>query len=158
MRHHPGTLVALGIGIAALAFPATASGASITANAVDGTVVTGSTTCQWADATADANPPDTAVIDGSTVSLSCDSSTSLTLNNDPSVSFDDAAGTATIDTINVSGTLIGLTCTYEATDIAMTRDGSTRTYSGGPYTGDKVDGSFLCPGSIDLDSATVTFH
>lgn len=152
------TLIGLSA-VAVLTLLAPAAHASTTqANLVDGSVSVSDTTCTWTDAATDANPPDALAVDGSTVELSCDGDVDLTLNNDPAFTFDDAAGTATVDTINITGTMTGVTCTYEVTNAELARDAQTRDYAGGPYTANLVDGGILCPDSQNVDSASVSFH
>ena len=55
-------------------------------------------------------------------------------------------------------TEFGVTCTYEAAKVTLERDGASRSYGGGPVGAKKVKGSFLCPGSVNLDRAEVVFH
>ncbi|MGH3735177.1 MAG: hypothetical protein ACRDT6_06090 [Micromonosporaceae bacterium] len=153
-----GRLVGLSVIALAFAAPTAAHAATAQTNLVDGTVVSGSTTCSWVNASTSANPPSTLTVDRSSVSITCSDSTQLTLNNDPVVSFDDAAGTATVDAIDITAVRSGITCRYKASNLSVTRSGTTRTYSGGPYTGTKIGGSWLCPSSQRLDSATVTFR
>lgn len=156
---HVRTLVGLSA-IAALTLmaPAAAHASTAQANLVDGEVVVGDTTCTWVDAATSVNPPDALTVDGSTVELSCDGDVDLTLNNDPGFGFDDANGSATVDAINITGTIAGVTCTYEVTEAELARDAETRDYAGGPYTAGLVDGGILCPDSQTVDSASVSFH
>lgn len=153
---HLGRLIGLAAFVAIVAAPAAAQAAQ--ANLVDGTVVTGDTTCTWTDATTSDNPPNQLTIDQATVNVSCSGGTTISLNNSPTVTFDDAAGTGTADAINITGSQLGVECTYEATGVQFARQGDTRDYSGGPFTADLVDGGFLCPDSQTLDTATVSFH
>lgn len=153
-----GRLVGLSVIALAFATPSVAHAATIQSNLVDGTVVAGSTTCNWVDASTSANPPSTLTVSRATVKLTCSDSTSLTLNNDPVVNFDDAAGTATVDAIDITAVRSGISCRYKATNLGLTRSGTTRSYSGGPYTGTKTGGSFLCPSSQRIDSTSVSFH
>ena len=92
------------------------------------------------------------------MSISCNDDTGITLNNSPQISFDDSAGTATVDSLDITGAKLGQNCTYQASAIPLTRNGDTREYTGSGITGDLTDGGILCPGSLTLDSATVTFH
>lgn len=155
---HLGKLVCAAATAVALAVPGAAFGATTMANLVDGSVKTGSTTCTWTNATTNANPPSTVTVDRTTVSLSCDDGTPVTLNNNPVISFDDAAGTALTDAIDITATVIGVTCRYRATNLNLARGGTTRSYTGGPFTGTKVSGSFLCPATKTIDTATISFH
>ncbi len=153
---HLGKLIGLTAIVAAFAAPQAAYGAA--SNLVDGSVTAGSTTCTWVDASTSDNPPNTLTVENSTVDLVCDDGTDVVLNNDPVVSFDDTAGTATADAIDITATQMGVTCRYRATNVVMDRDGDTRDYSGGPYTGKLVSGGWLCPSTQDIDNASVSFH
>ncbi|HZE39016.1 MAG TPA: hypothetical protein VE172_09430 [Stackebrandtia sp.] len=155
---HPGKIAALAIVAAAILTPSAAYAATVQSNLVDGSVTTSGTTCNWTNAATSADPPATATVDGSTVKLTCDDGTPVTLNNSPVISFDDAAGTGTADAINITATKLGQTCTYEATNVTLNRDGDTRNYAGGPFTANKTDGSILCPSTATLDTASVAFH
>lgn len=125
---------------------------------VDGTIRVGSSGCSWQNATTSDTPPNTLTVDESTVNLICDGDADIDLTNSPTITFDDAAGTATAAQIDVTGTLLGITCGYRVTNATVNRQGETRTYTGGPFTATKTSGSFLCPGSQTVDSATFVFH
>lgn len=155
---HLAKLIGLAAITVAFAAPQAAYAATAMSNLVDGSVTAGSTTCTWADASTSDNPPNTLTVDHSTVSLSCNDSTGVVLNNSPVVSFDDAAGTATADAIDITATRSGVSCRYKATNVTMNRSGDTRDYSGGPYTAEKVSGSFFCPATYTIDNASVSFH
>ncbi|MFJ2708439.1 hypothetical protein ACIO3R_35345 [Streptomyces sp. NPDC087428] len=154
--------------VTAVAFAVTA-GASAAASAgpaasqrVDGSIAAAGSTCTWTDATASADPPAGLTIDHATInsSLSCTGGTSATLNNDPAVTFDDAAGTATSDLIDITVKQSIVTCSYKATNVGWTRDGATRAYQNQAFTASKSSGSFLCPGSFSAEpgSASLSFH
>ncbi|ADD45798.1 hypothetical protein [Stackebrandtia nassauensis] len=151
-----GKLIGLSAFAMTLAIPAAAQAAA--ANLVDGTVATSGTNCSWTNAATSDNPPNTLTIDQASVSVTCDDGTPITLNNSPQVTFDDGAGTATVDKLNITGTKSGISCTYEATGVQFARTGDTRDYTGGPISAGKTDGSILCPGTMTLDSAAVSFH
>lgn len=155
---HLGKLVCAAATAVALAVPGVAFGATTMANLVDGTVQTGSTTCTWTNASTSANPPDTLTMDRSTVHLTCDDGTPVTLNNDPVISFDDAAGTSLTDAIDITATVFGISCRYRASNLTLARNGTTRSYTGGPFTGDKVSGGFLCPSTYTINTVTISFH
>jgi hypothetical protein len=125
---------------------------------VDGSITVAGSTCSWTGATTSDVPPNALTIDHTTVSASCGGSISASLANDPGVTFDDSAGTATSPEIDVSATVAGISCGYQVTDLTVTAASGTRTYTGGPYTATKTSGSFLCPGSETVDSVTLTFH
>lgn len=161
---HIAKLIGLSAIVAAFVAPAAAQAADATATGlVDGTVTSGSTVCSWTNAVTSDVPPNTLTIDNATVNppggnLGCNDGTGLVLNNDPVVTFNDAAGTAAADAIDVTVTQSGISCRYRAEGIALTRDGTTRHYSGGPYTGNKTGGSFFCPSTATIDTADVLFH
>lgn len=125
---------------------------------VDGSITVGDTTCTWAGATTSDVPPNTLTVDRTTVNESCSGGTTVDLVNDPTVTFDDTAGTASSPQIDVTGTIIGITCGYRVSNVSVTRQDTTRTYTGGPFTATLTSGGFLCPSSQTVDSATFTFH
>lgn len=144
-----GSIVALGVGSTAYA----------AGGQVDGSISVAGSTCTWTNATTSDVPPNTLTLDHTTVAPSCDGSIDASLTNDPTVTFDDAAGTASSAEVDVSATVSGINCGYSVTDLSVTRqDSSSRTYTGGPFTATKTSGSFLCPGSETVDSVTLTFH
>jgi len=148
-----------GIAVVATAVLGLASTAAQAAGGqVDGSLSVAGSTCSWSNASTSDAPPNTLTVDHGTVQPSCDGSISASLTNDPSVSFDDSAGTASSAEIDVSATVSGVSCAYQVTDVSVTRQDDTRTYTGGPYTANKTDGSILCPGSETVDSLTLTFH
>jgi hypothetical protein len=103
--------------------------------------------CTYSDLSTSANPPGTLTVYRSSVVLPpppCE----CTLNNDFQVSFDDAAGTATIDRINFTCTRNGISCTWEATNAVLVRQGTTRTYSGTVTFLRASGNSFFCPSSF----------
>ena len=126
---------------------------------VDGNLTVGSTSCSWTNATTSDVPPNTLTIDHTTVSPSCSGgSITATLANDPTVTFDDTAGTASAPEVDVNGTELGITCSYTVTNVTFSRSGTTRTYNGGPFTANLSSGGFLCPSSESVSSASLTFH
>lgn len=154
---HASMLVGLAVGsIVALG---TASTAYAATGLVDGSITVSSSTCSWTNATTSDVPPNTLTVDHTTVNATCSGSISATLTNDPTVTFDDSAGTATADEIDVSGTIAGISCGYQVTGASVTRsDSSSRTYTGGPFTANKTSGGLLCPSSESVSSATFSFH
>ena len=155
MRPRPASIL-VGLSIVALSFASTAAYAA--SGQVDGSISVAGSTCTWANATTSDVPPNTLTIDHTTVSPSCSGSISASLTNDPTVTFDDTAGTATTPEIDVSATVSGISCGYQVTNLSVTRQGTDRTYTGGPYTATKTSGSFLCPSSESVDSVSLTFH
>ncbi|MDK1473146.1 hypothetical protein QNO07_06880 [Streptomyces sp. 549] len=143
------TVAALTVGSAGAAPVSAAQGS------VDGTIGTGTSTCSWTDGVTSDTAPNTLTLDRSTVNtpggnLSC-SGISGVLNNDPTVSFDDAAGTATVDLLDVSVTVIGIACRYQAVDMAAERDGDTRDYAATAEV-PLHTGSFFCPSTVSIDT------
>jgi hypothetical protein len=149
-------LVGLSI-IAAVTVAGTAANAAAP-GLLDGSITVGGSTCTWTNATTSDVPPNTLTVDHTTVAVSCSGDTDVELSNDPTVSFDDAAGTASSPQIDVSGSMLGVTCGYRVSNVSIARDGTTRSYTGGPFTASKISGSFLCPSSQTVDSATFSFH
>ncbi|MFD3947694.1 hypothetical protein [Streptomyces sp. NPDC058579] len=157
-------------GLAALVIAA-GIGASTTAYAdtadlkVDGVIVVSGNTCSWTNASASANPPSALTVDRATINkpggnLTCGGGISASLNNNPAFTFDDAAGTARTDVIDITGQQSFVSCRYKATNIVWNRDGATRKYLNTPFTASKVSGSFLCPGSFSAAAgeASVAFR
>ncbi|GAA2924302.1 MULTISPECIES: hypothetical protein [Streptomycetaceae] len=147
--------------VAAAAGVSTASAAGPAASQlVDGSITAAGSTCTWADATTSANPPSTLTIDRSTVNrgVSCGGGASATLNSDPTLTFDDAAGTATSDLIDITVKQSIVSCSYKATNVGWTRDGSTRAYTNKAFTASKSSGSFLCPSSISAEPGSASLH
>lgn len=121
--------------------------------------------CRFTDASTNNNPPSPLVINADTVNppggnLSCDDGTaSPHLDNNPGVSFGPNADTATVDRLVVTGSRIGVTCTYEATNIALTRDSQTGWYHGSDITARRIGGSiFFCPPSTTGGTMGLYFH
>ncbi|MGH8881646.1 MAG: hypothetical protein ACRD0P_30575 [Stackebrandtia sp.] len=153
------TIVGLSAALALFAGSTAAQAVETNANLVDGAITVGDTSCNWANATTSADPPSSLTIDRSTVNLTCSGqSADVTLNNDPNVSFDDAAGTATVDRVAVTAVVLGISCSYEAANVVATRSGDTRTYSASGFTARKTSGGILCPGDTSDTSAEVSFH
>lgn len=149
-------LVGLSI-VAAVTVAGTAANAAAP-GLLDGSITVGGSTCTWTNATTSDVPPNTLTVDHGTVTVACSGDTDVELTNDPTVSFDDAAGTASSPQIDVSGSMLGINCGYRVSNVSIARDGTTRSYTGGPFTASKISGSFLCPSSQTVDSATFSFH
>lgn len=146
----------VGLSIVALGFagtPAYAAGGH-----VDGSISVAGSACTWANAVTSDAPPNTLTVDHTTVSPTCAGSITANLSNNPTITFNDAAGTASSASIVVNGTILGISCGYTVSNVSIARQGTTRTYSGGPFTATKSSGSILCPGTETVDSATFTFH
>ncbi|MFD8982199.1 hypothetical protein [Streptomyces sp. NPDC059564] len=159
------------LGIAALALAATVGGVT-TATAspaadqkVDGVIVVAGNTCTWSNARASANPPTALTVDRTSINkpggnLACDGGITASLNNNPAFTFDDTAGTARTDLIDITGQQSFISCRYKATNIVWDRDGTTRKYVNRAFTATKSSGSFLCPGSVTTAAggASMLFH
>ena len=151
----PASLI-VGLSVIAVSFAGTAAHAA--GGLVDGNITVGSSNCSWTNATTSDVPPNTLTVDHTTVHPTCSGSITANLTNNPTVTFNDAAGTASSPEIDVSGTTSGVSCGYKVTNVSIPRQGTTRTYTGGPYTATKSSGSFLCPSTQTINSATFTFH
>lgn len=125
---------------------------------VDIVLTQGKGTCKAADVPVTATPPGKVKIDADDVELDCSGSIGFSFTRDSTFTFDDAKGTATADVVRIVGRKHGVSCGYEATRVALGREGATRQYTGGPYTGKKAQGSFLCPRTVKLNAASFTFH
>ncbi|MFG3496740.1 hypothetical protein [Streptomyces sp. NPDC047886] len=132
---------------------------------VDGVIVVAGNTCTWTNAATSADPPNTLTVDRATVNrpggdLGCDGGITATLNNNPAFTFDDTAGTARADVIDISGQQSFISCRYKATGIVWDRDGTTRKYVNRAFTATRTSGSFLCPGSVTTAAgdASMLFH
>ncbi|MFF2012065.1 hypothetical protein ACFVWY_23685 [Streptomyces sp. NPDC058195] len=163
MRLTPKISCVTALAVAVIVGASTAASAlGPTASQVDGSITAAGSTCTWAGATASAAPPAALTIDRTTVNsgVSCGGGASATLNNNPAVTFNDAAGLATSDLIDITVKQSIISCSYRATNVGWTRDGSTRSYKNQTFTASKSSGSFLCPGSITAEpgSASLTFH
>jgi hypothetical protein len=148
----------VGLSTAAVAFTATPAHAA--AGLVDGTVQSTGVTCSWTGAATSNVPPNALTIDRTTVSPSCDSSITVTLANNPTVTFNDTPpGTASSPQIDVTVSNIPLigTCGYRVTNVVLNRQ-SGRTYTAAGRTANKISGSFLCPGTATIDSVVLTFR
>lgn len=125
---------------------------------VDGNITVGGSSCSWTNASTSDVPPNTLTIDHTTVQPNCSGSISASLTNDPTVTFDDTAGTASAPEVDVNGTVLGITCSYTVTNLSVSRQGTSRTYTGGPFTANLSSGGGLCPGSETVNSVSLTFH
>ena len=150
--------VLVGLALIAASLGGTAVAAQAATGSVDGSITSGSTTCSWTNATTSDVPPNTLTIDHTTIHPSCNGGATASLTNDPTVSFNDSAGTASSPEVDVSVTQSGVNCDYRVTNATLNRQGTTRTYTGGPYTANKTGGSFLCPSTETVNSTSLTFH
>ncbi|SCL28981.1 hypothetical protein [Micromonospora inyonensis] len=157
MRHRKLTALAALAVIFAGAQPAHAA-----SNLVDGSITAAGAVCSWTNGRTSANPPRTLTIDRASINppggnLRCGDGTAVTLNNSPTVTFNDSNATGTADAVDVSVSLIGITCRYRVSNAVFTRQGTTRDYVGGPYTASRVSG-FLCPSTTTIDQARLSFR
>jgi hypothetical protein len=129
-----------------------------TTGQVDGNITVGGSSCSWTNATTSDVAPNTLTIDHTTVHPTCTGSITASLTNDPTVTFDDTAGTVTAPEVDVNGTVLGITCSYKVTNVSYSRQGTDRAYTGGPFTATLTGGGGLCPATENVDSASLTFH
>jgi hypothetical protein len=159
-HRRPATLVAA----AATLLLCTTASASVAASGeesgdfVDLVLAEGESRCTVERVAVEAAPPAPVVVDADRIDFDCSGDTSFEFGSDLAFVFDDVAGTAIADRVRIAATKYGVTCTYEASQVTLEREGSSRGYSGGPIGAKKAGGSFLCPGSVNLDSAEVLFH
>ncbi|MFE9728673.1 hypothetical protein ACFYQ5_35175 [Streptomyces sp. NPDC005794] len=164
MRLAPKLSCITALAVAAVAGVSTAASAMDLAASqkVDGSITVAGSTCTWEDATASADPPSALTVDHSSVNsgVSCTGGASASLNSDATLTFDDEAGTATSDLIDITVNQSIVSCSYKAPNVTWSRDGSTRTYQNQTFTASKSSGSFLCPSSVTLDpgAASLSFH
>ncbi|WP_030160978.1 hypothetical protein [Streptomyces sp. NRRL S-244] len=132
---------------------------------LDGVIVVAGSTCTWTNAHTSANPPSALTVDRTTINapggnLGCNGGITASLNNNPAFTFDDAAGLAKTDAIDITGKQSFISCRYKATNITWNRDGATRKYVNQAFTATKTSGSFLCPGSVTTAAgdASMLFH
>lgn len=128
---------------------------------VDGSISAEGNTCSWTNGVTSDVPPNTLSIDRSTINapggnLTCTDGVTATLNNNPSVTFDDAGGTATVDRLDVTIVTSGVQCQYAVDNASATRDGDTRHYTS-TSTVNLVEGGILCPASTTA-TGDFTFH
>ncbi|MEV8530569.1 hypothetical protein [Streptomyces sp. NPDC051211] len=132
---------------------------------LDGVMVVAGNSCSWTNASTSALPPNALTVDRTTVNtpggnLACGGGITAVLNNNPAFTFDDAAGTARTDLIDITGRQSFISCRYKATNLVWDRDGTTRKYINRAFTATKTSGSFLCPGSVATPAgdASMLFH
>ncbi|MFK0234919.1 hypothetical protein [Streptomyces vinaceus] len=160
----PGAAVLAATVIVGAATSATALGRTADQQ-LDGVIVVAGNTCTWTNARTSANPPSALTVDRTTINapggnLGCSGGITASLNNDPAFTFDDAAGVARTDAIDITGKMSFISCRYKATNITWNRDGATRKYLNQAFTATKTSGSFLCPGSVTTPAgdASMLFH
>ncbi|MFC3491090.1 hypothetical protein [Glycomyces rhizosphaerae] len=162
MQHRrPSMLLAATAALLVFATASSASPATMPAEAgdqVDIVLTEGDSRCVATGISVDAAPPARVSIDADRVDFDCKGATSFKFGSDAAFDFDDAKGTATAERVRIAATKFGITCTYEASTVTLEQDGTARDYAGGPIKARKVRGAFLCPGSVNLDSATIAFH
>ncbi|ROQ99679.1 hypothetical protein EDE04_6235 [Streptomyces sp. 2132.2] len=160
----PGAAVLAATVIVGVATSATALGPTADQQ-LDGVIVVAGNTCTWTNARTSANPPSALTVDRTTINtpggnLGCSGGITASLNNNPAFTFDDAAGVARTDAIDITGKMSFISCRYKATNITWNRDGATRKYLNQAFTATKTSGSFLCPGSVTTPAgdASMLFH
>ncbi|GHE37887.1 hypothetical protein CP980_30605 [Streptomyces vinaceus] len=160
----PGAAVLAATVIVGAATSATALGPTADQQ-LDGVIVVAGNTCTWTNARTSANPPSALTVDRTTINtpggnLGCSGGITASLNNNPAFTFDDAAGLARTDAIDITGKMSFISCRYKATNITWNRDGATRKYLNQAFTATRTSGSFLCPGSVTTPAgdASMLFH
>ncbi|MFI7356027.1 hypothetical protein ACIBTP_19030 [Streptomyces avidinii] len=141
------------------------TGASAVDQKVDGVMVVAGNSCSWTNASTSAVPPAALTVDRATINtpggnLACGGGIVASLNNNPAFTFDDDAGTARTDLIDITGRQSFISCRYKATGIVWDRDAASRKYINRAFTAAKASGSFLCPGSVTTPAgdASMLFH
>ncbi|MFC5744395.1 hypothetical protein [Actinomadura rugatobispora] len=154
----PATVLA-GLAVAVAATGLTAAPAHAAApGLVDGTLSALGFTCTFANATTSDTPPNTLTIDHTTLSPQCGGGVSMSLASSPTFTFDDIPGTASTPQLDINAGGLGITCSYRVTNVTVTRSGTTRSYTGGPFTATRVSGGFLCPSTTNVETAAFSFH
>ncbi|WP_017595899.1 hypothetical protein [Nocardiopsis potens] len=149
----------IGVLLGALALTGlAASPAAAAEGAMDGSITAEGQDCSWTGAVTSDQAPNPLTVDRESLNaaLSCSGGTTAVLNNDPTVTFDDGAGTITTGMLDISVTMVGVTCRYQATDMSAQRDGDTRTYNASVSI-PLHEGGFLCPDPANVD-ATFSFR
>ena len=154
----PMKLASMVVGFSVVALSLGSTAAYAAGGQVDGSITVAGSTCTWTNATTSDVPPNTLTIDHTTLTPSCTGSINASLTNDPTVTFDDTAGTASAPEVDVAATVVGINCGYKVTNLSVTRDGTTRAYAGSSYTATKISGGILCPSTESVDSVSLTFH
>jgi len=160
---HLGKLVALtAVALAFAGSPAAQADPGINAGKVDGRITVGTDVeCTWTGGDYTGGPPPTALTilkDSVNPLLQC-TGASVVVNKDIVTNFDDVStpNTATFVEVDVTGNRIGVECSYRATNVVLTRIGTTREYQGN-FTGTRYAGSiFFCPTS-HTGTAWVKFY
>jgi hypothetical protein len=141
-----------------VAIGAVATTSAWASDLVDGTVSASGESCSWTNGTTTADPPSALTIAASSINghLTCSSGVSATLNNDPNVTFDDSANTATADLVDATVDVSGISCRYQIANYVLSGSASTRQYSGSA-SAPLDSGSFLCP-NPETVTTSLTFH
>jgi hypothetical protein len=126
---------------------------------VDGSITALGETCSWTDGTTNARPPATLDIDAASVvppggNGTCTTGDLLQIDLASTVTFDDAAGTATLDEFHATGIVAGVECRYRIVDAVLPREGGTRRYAG-TVQPQLVSGDAGCPDTFDLDTELI---
>lgn len=125
-----------------------------TTHLVDITIDCGDFTCTWTDIPVGGTPPGPVSVDASRSAGSCTNGWDCTLGTFMLVFSEN---TAMIDRLTFTCTAFGITCTYEATNVALSRNGTTKEYVG-TFTAARVSGSiFICP-STRTGTISLVFH
>lgn len=154
---HPRILIALtAVALTFTAPPVAQAEPGVSTHSVDIIIDFGDFTCTWTSIPTGGTPPGTVPVNPSSYPGSCDNGAVCYL--EPfSMTFNDTSGTATIDQLAYTCGQMGISCSYRATSVALTRNGTTRDYTG-TFTATRYSGSvFFCP-STQLGSIRLIFH
>lgn len=148
----------LGLSTVMLAVGAIAATSAWASDLVDGSVSASGDSCSWTNGTTTADPPSALTIEASSINgnLTCSSGVSATLNNNPDLTFDDSAGTATADLVDATVDVDGVSCRYQIANYVLSGSASTREYSGSA-SAPLYSGSFFCP-NPETVTTSLTFH
>lgn len=148
------------IGLSASAVALTAAPAQAATGLVDGVIRAGGASCIWSNGVTTDVPPNLLQIIGSSIQPNCSGgSISVTIANNPTVVFNDANGTGSASEVAVvAHAPLGITCNYSVYNPTLQRQGTTRSYTGGPFTAYRTGGSFRCPANYTVDTVAVAFH
>ncbi len=141
-----GILIALtAVALTFTASPVVRAEPGVNTHSVDVIIDFGDFTCTWIGIPTGGSPPGPVPVNPSGTPGSCDNGAVCTLGTF-TVTFD-SSGTATIDQLTYTCERIGISCGYRATNVVLTRNGTTSEYIG-TFTATRYSGSiFFCPSS-----------
>jgi hypothetical protein len=126
-----------------------------TVHLVDITIDCGDFTCTWTDIPVGGTPPGPVSVDPSSSTGSCTNGVVCTLDRF-NLLFSDS--TAMIDQLSYTCTReFGISCGYSATNVVLTRNGTTGEYTGG-FTATRYSGNVFFCRSSQSGSIRLVFH